>query len=203
MWCLLVFNSLFVMLKLSRKGFIVQLLSHLRTTLTSMFIALAIAACGSSSDAQSPQINDGSPSLIDDSTVIQPVSSEVLGDDIDSDGIRDDVQEYIATTYLDRPIVIRNLSRVAVYDQMLVNSAHDPLELSRLLNDRLLAIDCLIVNFEYISESEIDRSRELDISYENYIQEMFDTKERAELYVALERISSDNGFFIPENNDCS
>ena len=191
------------MIKLSRKGFIVQLLSHLRTTLTSMFIALAIAACGSSSDAQSPQINDGSPSLIDDSTVIQPVSSEVLGDDIDSDGIRDDVQEYIATTYLDRPIVIRNLSRVAVYDQMLVNSAHDPLELSRLLNDRLLAIDCLIVNFEYISESEIDRSRELDISYENYIQEMFDTKERAELYVALERISSDNGFFIPENNDCS
>ena len=190
------------MIKLSRKGFIVQLFSHLRNTLTSIFIALAIAAGGGGgSDAQSPQSNDSSSPIDDVSSSLQssvpfseytpeeqerarksietinnvvkmPPSIEAIGEDIDSNGVRDDVQEYIDGKYTVGSLVHSRTMNFAKEEQRMLMVAHD----SELVRQHALsyeiALDCWFESFD--SDTELREAiRSLSAVLDNSDERVF------------------------------
>ena len=143
------------MLKTSRKGFIVQLLSHLRTTLTSMFIALAIAACGSSSDAESlsTQDNGQQPSIANDGNEAGDTTVQI--DDNSFIDIDDSTSEEIglmAVRLLRKVSGLRHASHLPLKE----NPAIGRLRVSISFLDKPLDLQLSLVHVNSLEENIID-----------------------------------------------
>lgn len=103
-------------------------LLYLRTTLVASFIALAIVACSSGGGGTSVASSDRDPSsdpFVNNSMANQSIPQELLGDDVDADGIRDDLQAYIESTYAGDIDVMVRLKKLALVDQKILSSFHD------------------------------------------------------------------------------
>lgn len=115
------------------------LILDLRIALSSIFLGLTIVACSSSDEG----LDTISELFIDEPADSQPASIEALGDDIDSDGIRDDVQMMIESEYGGDLEVMRAFKSMAIIDRRAFELAHDIEQLRILANDHWFLLHCL------------------------------------------------------------
>ena len=164
-------------------------LAHLRTLFTASFIALVIVACGGGSSGEAEP-------LADDPTDIQPVSEEVLGDDVDADGIRDDVQMMIESEFGGDLEVMRAFTRMAVIDREAFRLAHDHDQLQMLANEHRLLLHCWFKSFDTYPE----RMAAIRI----YRKTVFDTAERIARGLLMDgRLNGmASGSSLPDISEC-
>lgn len=167
------------------------LFAHLRTLFTALFIALAIVACGGGGSGASP-----SNPLADDPEANQPVSQEVLGDDIDSDGIRDDVQMMIESEYAGNAEIIRRFKAMSILDRKAIINVHNQLEIDALYIQHLTKKICWMQAFP--------TDVQLDNAIDNYRAIAYNTIERIAVARLVEQrlALANKGAFVPTNLDC-
>ena len=151
-----------------------------------LFIALIVlGACSSSSRSKKPVIDDsGLPPDPGESG-----TETIAGVDSDSDGVRDDIQRFIALTYPDQPEVQKALSQNAKATQDLLLDVDDPEKTVENFKQVTKASACL---FFRDPEKAYEISRKLDAEY-------FNTKDRI---LAYDRAGSHlSGHVFPSAKD--
>ena len=112
-----------------------------------LFIALfVLGACSSSSRSKKPTTDASSDIATDMNLPPDPGEAgmeTVAGIDSDTDGVRDDIQRYIALTYPDQPEVQRALKQYAKADQDYLLTGDDPVKARENALKVGDAIDCL------------------------------------------------------------
>ena len=112
-----------------------------------LFIALIVlGACSSSSRSKKPSTETTSEIPTDINLPPDPGEAgleTVAGVDSDSDGVRDDIQRFIALTYPDQPEVQKALTQYAEATQQSLLETSDPVKAGANAEKNQKAIECL------------------------------------------------------------
>lgn len=152
-----------------------------------LIVAFGAYACGGGS------VGGASTSSFIDN---QPASAELLGPDIDGDGIRDDVQVMIESEYGSIPDIMETFKRMAVIDRKALEVAHDPELLREVATEYDILLFCWFRLFDSYPEgmSAIRRYRSI----------LRDTAERIDRGLLMDgrlnELTSDFG--VPELSEC-
>ena len=186
-----------------------QLLLHLRFTLTSIIIALFIAACGGSGadsgvNAEPQQQEDDSGTLSPDvdgvpADVLENLdrTGTLLGIDDDSDGVRDDIGAYINQRFSDAEQ--RSAARQFARSMSLMLAVPENDQAAAIEADRQNALseDCVFEKF---------LNREGSISPYIVIDEIesltTNTKMRLTTYLARDKLLSGTISSLPDGETC-
>jgi len=180
------------------------LYQYLRTTTTASLIALFIAACGGGGDSSGASAGSSLDPLANDPTASLPVSAEVLGDDIDADGVRDDIQMMIESEYAGNLKVMQAFKRKAAADRRALAIVHDQGEINRIADATVLATRCWLRSFSTDGKGygHPETSEERKKAMNNYRRFMYDIPERtAAKFLLDQRINNANyeGFVMFAN----
>lgn len=198
------------------------LIAHLRTLLIASFAAIFITACGGGNDSnagfsetppsnQQPSGGDevdddmlpNESSSPNDETVLLPPmpGSEndmtLEGVDSDADGIRDDVQIYIAQQYSDDALTNSALNKISILQQRQLENVDNKAEVNRIQDEIDPIIMCWMIKSDLVKAPEI---------IGEYGAIFYNTSDRFDAYGKIQlqmsgRVSS-AGFNIEFERDC-
>lgn len=138
---------------------------HIRKLFTASFIALVIVASGGELEVRASGRDPSSDPFVNYPMAHQPISKELLGNDLDADGVRDDLQAYIESTYADDVEMVVRLKRLAAVDQKILSSFHDFETLKDLSEEYREALFC------WLQIMPTGRDRTLAVA--NYSHELY------------------------------
>lgn len=173
----------------------------LRVQLMAAALSLALAGCGGKAPDPAKPEPTAQEKLVELETSGAIPQLERLpmieGIDINGDGVRDDIEQYIEQKYNDSAQRKAAMQTARVYQQMLLVDVRDAMALDGAIEASARAVNCARNVFAGPEgfEQRYRMSRELEAMTSN-------TKERLQAYLAFNRAASGTTSRLPKGETC-
>lgn len=166
------------------------------------FVCLLITACSGEGESSSAAVNKGSsqPTPVDDAPAVdnEDLTPGLKGIDANANGIRDDIDRFIARHYSATPMIKKVAEKQARAFQMSME-ATTPEEAKKAGNAIFLAGDCAYKLLPHSTQEDMKFVESMSIEIKALTA---NTKERFSAYWHGEELASGMVFYSNANPDC-